>query len=448
MFQVGGFSSRDCRGLCRRSFLQAAFAAPFASGMAGRTFADDSQPNRKAKSVILLWLWGGPSHIDTFDPKPSAPMEIRGPFSAIATRTPGIHFSELFPRLAARSHLFSVVRSNTNLTAVHRIAGSIALTGGEGENGDDSYSPNFGSVVQRMRSGTNDLPPFITVTRGQLVTALGILKGYGGGKWGKAYDPFQVTCSQRSEVELPSLKLLDGLDPSRLHDRNRLLSDLDQIGRIGEQAEPENWNTNFQRAYRLLTSPDGKRTFDLNRESEKTKGKYGRTAFGQSCLLARRLVEAGVPYIQVNWSKWVENIYDSRTDFGWDTHWLNFEHMVDRHGPILDRALSGLLDDLNDRGLLDSTLVVAMGEFGRTPKVSAKGGRDHWPQCYSTCWAGAGIQSGRVVGGSDNRGYAPLSDPVTPEMVGTTILEQAGIDTAQRAELRIMPNGRIIDGLV
>ena len=171
-----------------------------------------------------------------------------------------------------------------------------------------------------MRSGTNDLPPFITVTRGQLVTALGVLKGYGGGKWGKAYDPFQVTCSQRSEVELPSLKLLDGLDPSRLHDRNRLLSDLDRIGRIAEQADPENWNANFQRAYRLLTSPEGKRAFDLNRESERTKGKYGRTAFGQSCLLARRLVEAGVPYIQVNWSKWVENIYDSRTDFGWDTH--------------------------------------------------------------------------------------------------------------------------------
>ena len=176
MFQVGGFSSRNCHGLRRRSFLQAAFTAPFALGMTGRNFADDSQPNRKAKSVIVLWQWGGPSHIDTFDPKPSAPMEIRGPFSTIATRNPGVHFSELFPRLAARSHLFSVVRSNTNLTSVHRVAGSIALTGGEGENGDESYSPNFGSVVQRKRSGRNDLPPFITVTRGQLVTALGVLK--------------------------------------------------------------------------------------------------------------------------------------------------------------------------------------------------------------------------------------------------------------------------------
>lgn len=448
MISVGGFSARGCHGMNRRSFVQAAFSVPFALGMSGTGFAADAPPMGQAKSVILLWLWGGPSHIDTFDPKPKAPMEIRGPFSAIPTKTPGMQFSELFPRLATRSDLFSVVRTNTNSTAVHRFAGSISLTGGKGDNGDDGYGPNFGSIVQKLHSGRNDLPPFITVTRGQLVTALGVMKGFGGGNWGKAYDPFPVHCSNTSAVDLPSLKLLDGLDPGRLNDRNHLLSDLDRIDRVGSQAEPQNWNTNYQRALRLLTSPEGKRAFDLSRESESTKGMYGKSAFGQGCLLARRLVEADVPYIQVNWSKWVENVYDGRTDFGWDMHSLNFEHLADRHGPILDRALSGLLDDLNDRGLLKSTLVVAMGEFGRTPLISKKNGRDHWPQCYSTLWAGGGTQPGRVVGKSDKRGYSPLTTPITPEMVGATILDRAGIDAVKRTELRVLPNGRIIDDLI
>ncbi len=152
--------------------------------------------------------------------------------------------------------------------------------------------------------------------------------------------------------------------------------------------------------------------------------------------------------MQVNWSEWVENIYDARTDFGWDTHWLNFEHMTDRHGPIFDRAASALLDDLDERGLLDSTLVLALGEFGRTPRISKNGGRDHWARCYSSLWAGGGIQPGRVIGTSDDRAYDPISDPVTPDMVGATILEQLGIRTEQRAELRVLPTGQVIDALL
>jgi len=274
------------------------------------------------------------------------------------------------------------------------------------------------------------------------------MKGFGGGRWGPVFDPFSVRCSDLGSVDLPALKLLDGLSIDRLSDRRRLLHEIDTLARKVQHADTEKWPENQQRAFRLLTSPEGRHAFDLSRESPRVRGMYGRTTFGQSCLLARRLVETGVPYVQVNWSQWVENIYDGRTDFGWDTHQLNFEHLTDRHGPILDRALSALLDDLKQRGLLESTLVVAMGEFGRTPKISASGGRDHWPQCYSSLWAGGGIQPGRVIGASDKRGYQPVTKPVTPAMVGATILELAGIGAEHRTRLRLVPDGHVIEGLL
>ena len=218
--------------------------------------------------------------------------------------------------------------------------------------------------------------------------------------------------------------------------------------RFNQSTHLRRWADHRLRAYELLATPEGRRAFDLTSEDPRTRGRYGRTQFGQSCLLARRLVEAEVPYIQVNWSKWVENIYDQRTDFGWDTHWLNFEHMADHHGPIFDRAASALLDDLRDRGLLESTLVVAMGEFGRTPRISASGGRDHWPRCYSSLWAGGGVQPGRVVGESDKTASDPVTGPITPDMVGTTMLELAGIRADQRAQLGVLPDSRVIDELV
>ncbi|MCH7726637.1 MAG: DUF1501 domain-containing protein [Planctomycetes bacterium] len=448
MIEIGGFQTSNCRAITRRCFVQASFALPLGYGLANAANENPPAESATAKSIILLWLWGGPSHIDTFDPKPKAPIEIRGPYTPIATRTPGLRFSELFPRLATRSHLFSVVRTNVNLTGVHRIAGSIALTGGEGQNGDDAYGPNFGSIVQRTRADDGDLPPFVSITQGELQTAAGVLKGFGGGRWGSAYDPFPVKCSDRGEVNLPTLKLLEGLGPRRLADRERLLREIDVRARFAEKSAPEKWRERQHRAFRLLTSNDGRRALDLSLEPERTRGKYGRTSFGQSCLLARRLVEAEVPYIQVNWSKWVENIYDTRTDFGWDTHWLNFEHLTDRHGPILDRALSALLDDLHERGLLDSTLVVTMGEFGRTPKISGNGGRDHWHQCYSSLWAGGGVRPGRAIGESDSHGNEPLTQPITPAMVGATMLELSGVRAQQRAELRVLPDGTLIDGLL
>lgn len=448
MFEVGSFRSHDCRGMSRRALLRFGAGLPLASAVGGLAAGAPGESVRPARSVILLWLWGGPSHLDTFDPKPEAPQEIRGPFSTMSTRTPGLHVSELFPRLATRSNRFSVIRSHHNHTSVHRVAGSIALSGNKGASGDSDYGPTIGSIVQRHRGGDGTLPRFVSITPGPLKTALGSVQGSGGGRWGRAYDPVAVRCSDTGEVNIPSLRLLDGLRLERLSDRRLLLGVLDRTTALANDARSAAWSDSFARAYRLLTSVEGRRVFDLSRESERIRGRYGASVFGQGCLLARRLVEAEVPFVQVNWSQYVENIYGTRTDFGWDTHWLNFEHMADRHGPILDRALSALLDDLSERGLLDSTLVVAIGEFGRTPKISGNAGRDHWPAVYSSLWAGGGVIPGQVIGQSDERAYAAVTEPITPDMVVTTMLQQAGVDTEGRARLRVFEEGRVIDGLV
>ncbi|MDP6445723.1 MAG: DUF1501 domain-containing protein [Pirellulaceae bacterium] len=433
----------------RRRFIQASCAGlPALLAGVCDAVGDEREPvTARAKSVVLLWMWGGPSQLDTFDPKPAAPAEIRGPFTSIQTRTPGLQFCELFPRLARRTDKMSVVRSQINYDNAHRIAGSIALTGGKGRNDVDAdYQPNFGSIVHRVLERRSKLPPFVAIGPGKMRTAIGELKGFGGGVWGSAYDPFPVHCSELADVELPTLRLAEGLSVGRLADRHALLKRLQQI-KSTDTANVAGWNHDARRALDLLTLKENHRTFDLRQESDASRGRYGFTQFGQSCLLARRLVEAHVPYIQVNWSQWVENIYDTRTDFGWDTHWLNFEHMADRHGPIFDRAMAALLDDLDERGLLKSTLVVAMGEFGRTPKISANGGRDHWQRCQSSLWAGGGVPGGQVIGASDKWAGDPTSNPISPEMVGATILELMGITTDQRAELRVLDGGTPVEGL-
>jgi hypothetical protein len=442
MLEIGSFPARDCQGVSRRAFLRAGLLAPVASSLAGlATRAATEAP--KAKSVLLLWLWGAPSHLDTLDPKPNAPVEFRGPFATIPTRTPSIRFTELLPRLAARNHMFSLVRSNRNFHSGHLEAGTIALTGAL--DGPGGLLPNFGSILAR-HCGGRDLPPFLALGRGSPRDVVGMMKGYGGGNWGKVYDPFPVNCSENGEVDLPSLKLLRDLTPQHLQDRRALLTELDRVRRQADRTDFQKWDATCHRAYALLTSPTARKALDLSRESKATRDAYGQTSFGQSCLLGRRLVEAGVPYVQVNWSQYVEAMTPN-CDFGWDTHIFNFELLPDRHCPIFDRAFAALLDDLGQRGLLESTLVVCMGEFGRTPRINPQAARDHWPNCYFSIWAGAGVRPGRVVGESDPRGEEPLTEPITPVMVGTTIAERAGIDSQARAELGVLRGGRVIHEL-
>jgi len=442
MIDVGSFRARTCQGVSRRTFLRAGFAAPFALAAGQGTLTAAEAP--KAKSVLLVWLGGGPSHLDLFDPKPKAPAEYRGPFTTIATRSPGIRFTELLPKLAARSHKFSLIRSNVNFHDGHREAGSIALTGAS--EAATIYPPNIGSIVARQR-GHEGLPRFISLARGPVGDGVGPIQGYGGGTWGRGYDPFMIGCTEKGQLEIPSLKLASGLTPTRLADRRYLLGELDRIGRDADSGRYEVWDHLRQRAHALLTSPEGVAALDLSREPAASRAAYGQTSFGQSCLLGRRLVEAGVPYVQVNWSRFVE-VYYPFADYGWDTHADNFGLISEWHGPLLDRVFSTLLDDLETRGLLATTLVICMGEFGRTPRINEIGSRDHWHPCYFSLWAGGGVQPGRTIGESDARGEHPVSDPITPAMVGTTVLELTGINSATRAELRVLAGGRVIHELL
>jgi hypothetical protein len=385
-----------------------------------------------------------------FDPKPNAIAEYRGPFSTIATRIPGVRFTELLPRLAERSRRFSLIRSNVNFDGNHRPAGSISLTGAAA--GPGGYPPNFGSILARQR-GAGALPSFISIARGPIGDGDGPVLGYGGGSWGKRHDPFMVSCSEAGRIDIPDLRLIDGLTPGRLADRRLLLHELDRVRRHVEEIERTSnpsqsaWTGLYQQAYALLASAPAREAFDLSREPARFRESYGRTAFGQSCLLGRRLVEAGVPYVQVNWSQYVEVFYPF-SDYGWDTHADNFGLLADWHCPLLDSVLATLLDDLEQRGLLRTTLVVCMGEFGRTPRINNIGSRDHWHPCYFSLWAGGGVQPGRAVGESDRRGEYPATEPITPAMVGATMLELAGVDSASRAQLRVLEDARVIHELL
>jgi len=244
------------------------------------------------------------------------------------------------------------------------------------------------------------------------------------------------------------LNFPSGLDASRLRDREGLLHDLDRLrGDVDRSGEFAGLDKFSREALEIVTNARAQTAFDLAREDAATRDRYGRTTAGQGCLLARRLVEARVPYVQVNWSQYVEAMTPN-CDFGWDTHIYNFEMLMDRHCPILDRVFSALLDDMQQRGLLEHTLVIGMGEFGRTPKINGQASRDHWPNCYFSIWAGAGIRPGRVIGESDKLGQDPITEPITPEMMGTTILHLAGLDSQARAEFRVLPGGRVIDELV
>lgn len=445
MLKIGQFRAGTCTGVTRRAFLQTAGSAAAGLGVAGLAAPALAAAPVRARSVLFLWLWGAPSHLDTFDPKPDAPSEYRGPFAPIATRTPGLQFSELLPQLADRSHLFNVVRSHVTFAPGHPDAGTFGLTGFAER--PEPVQPSFGAIVAKHRGHRGSLPPYVAVGRGIPKDVVRIVDGYGGGTLGKTYDPMFINCDEYGQAEIPSLKLLEGLNPLRIQDRKSLLGTLDQARRELDHVRYAEWDRTNDRAYNLLTRADARSVFDLTRESTDTRQRYGQSGFGQSCLLARRLVEAQVPFIQVNWSEYVEAITPN-CDFGWDTHIYNFELLQDRHCPIFDRALSALVDDLHERGLFESTLLVVMGEFGRTPRINGRAARDHWHRCYSGLWAGAGMPAGRVIGLSDKLGQDPVTTPYSPLMVGTTIAELAGMDTQARAEMNVLTGGTAIHELV
>ena len=452
MLFFGRQPSRTCQGLTRRSFLQIGGSTVLGLSLADRLRAGAPAAG-SAKSVILLWLWGGPAHLDTFDPKPNAPMEYRGPFSPIATKTVGLRITELFPQLAQLSDKFALIRSMYSHSNDHGVAGTIGLTGSAsgavdlgGKAAAGVARPATGAVVAKARIGTTTTPPFLVIG-GKLHQGKKAIIGEGGGSLGPMYDPFRLEYDPVSGTKIPGLTLSTGLTPERLSDRQTLMREFGKLDRVADGLRHAAAIDDYRaQAFRMLTSPKAVEMFDLSRESEKTVRRYGKTRFGQSCLLARRMVEGGVPFVQVNWSDHVEAEEDSG-DGGWDHHYRNFQIMQDRHAPWLDQSLSALLHDLGERGLLDSTLVLAYGEFGRTPKINDKAGREHWEKCYSALVAGGGVAGGRVIGESDARGEHPHAHPVTPTDLAATVHHCAGITSEKAATLGILTGGKVIEEL-
>jgi uncharacterized protein (DUF1501 family) len=460
MLLVGNRTTRTCAGPHRRAFLQVG-----ASSVLGLSLADllrvqaNGASGAKAKAVILLWLWGGPSQLDTFDPKPGAALDFRGPFGTIPTRISGVRFGELFPELAKHTDKLAVIRSLRTQSNDHGIAGTIGLTGsaagGTGLDGkplQGSARPALGSVVAKaiqtspQRKQGQGIHPF-WVIGGKLHQGKKAIIGEGGGPLGAAWDPFRLEYDPATGTKVPALQLPKELTPERMADRQKLLGALANADRRVSDLGAAGALTEYRgRALAMLTSPTAAAGFDLSKETDATKDAYGRTRFGQSCLLARRLVEAGVPFVQVNWSDHVEAEEDSG-DGGWDHHYRNFQIMQDRHAPWLDQSMSALLSDLHDRKMLDSTLVLAVGEFGRSPKINDKAGREHHPDCYCALAAGGGVKGGRFVGTSDKVAAKPADTPLTPADLNATVQHAIGLTSEQITGLGLTPAGRVIEEL-
>ncbi|WP_406694144.1 DUF1501 domain-containing protein [Singulisphaera sp. Ch08] len=457
MLNLGNSYEKTCSGSSRRAFLRVgtlgAFGLTLGDYLALRASAANGSP--PARAVIVLWLWGGPSHLDTFDMKPDAPVEYRGPFESIATTVPGLRVCELLPGLARRADRFALLRGLHHESNDHGVAGTIALTGtiagavglGGAEN-NRAMRPSTGAIVGRLKRGKpGSLPPYI-ILGSPLHQGLKRVVGEGGGSLGSTYDPFRLDYEPGVGLKLPDVTLPAGVDAARLGARWDLLQGLDHSSPNHQAAAlpSERLTRHYELARTLIASRQSLAALDVASESSKLREAYGPHRFGQCCLIARRLVESGIPFVQVNWSTHVEGPEDAG-DGGWDMHDRYFQVMQDRHGWMFDRALSALLDDLEDRGLLDSTLVVAVGEFGRTPKINDRAGRDHWNNCYSALLAGGGVQGGRVIGASDRRGELPKDRPVVPADLGTTILARLGIDTTALTGVGITPMGEVIEDL-
>lgn len=382
--------------------------------------AQAAKPMDKERSCIILWLAGGPSHLDLWDPKPDATEEVRGPFKAISTNVSGIQISEHLPKTARQADKYHIVRSMTSKEANHERATNYLLT---------SYLPlptmefpSMGSVVAKEKGGRNGLPPYVVIPEAGASMGSGFL--------GSAYNPFATSDPNAKNFKVRDLELPLGVTWERMNERKALLNLVDSKFRALE-ADPEmakGMDAFYERAYNLMSSPSAKKAFDLAQEPEALRDKYGRNPFGQGCLLARRLVEGGVRFITVSRG-------------GWDLHRDNFSTLKKTLLPELDQAYSALLEDLHRRGLLESTLVVLMGEFGRTPKVNKDAGRDHWSRVFSVCLAGGGVVGGRVLGASDKEGAEVKDRPVQVEDLAVTIYDRFGINT--RTEYHT-PQGRPI----
>lgn len=464
MFRFSGPPSKDLcdanLGSTRRDFLRVG-----GSGMLGMTLgtmlqgkalgeklaAEGSGPGwGKAKSIILVYLQGGPSHLDLWDPKKDVPDNVRSAFKTIPTKIPGVHFTEILPKLAKINDKFTMIRSmsySPNGLFNHTAAIYQMMTGyttdkvspsGQLEPPSPKDFPNFGSNIVRLRPNNQPMLPFVMLPR-PLQESNVIGKGGTAGFLGKAFDPYtlyprgdDMDMEKMSRIKIDDLQLRPDVFSARLRRRADLRDAVNaQMPAIEKAVESYDLDEHYTRALELIVSGRARDAFALSEEPDKLRDDYGRNTFGQSCLLARRLVEAGTKVVEVIWPKVANS-----DNHSWDQHKDLTKRMKDQSGPMLDSGLTTLISDLDSRGLLDETLVVAVGEFGRSPQkgLSTSGnnnsadGRDHWPYCYTACIAGAGIKKGYIHGTSDKTGSAPTEDPVHPGELLATIYHAFGIE--------------------
>jgi hypothetical protein len=410
----------EYNALSRRSFLKTGVQAGLLTGL-GLSMTElfalqsaDAAPGADpgtASAAVLIWLGGGPSHLDTFDLKPDAPKEIRGAFNPIETSVKGVRIGEHLPLLARQMDKVTLIRSMTTNEAAHERGTHYMMTGFEPLPGFGV--PSYGSVAAKFLPARTALPPYIAVPSEV---------AYGGaGFLGAALDPFCPGGDPNDGgFRVRDMELAGGVTIERMQRRRALREAVDSVFSRFEKGSDRvrTVNSFYQRAYALLASPEARAAFDMNQEKNEVRDAYGRNAFGQSLLLARRLVAGGVRFVTVQHG-------------GWDTHNNAFDALKNGVLPSFDRGLATFLADLKDHGLLQKTLVIVMGEFGRTPIINRDGGRDHHPRCFSVLLAGGGIKAGTVIGASDAKGFEPAERPVRPEELSATIYQCLGIDYTQ-----------------
>ena len=425
---TGDGSAHTCNGASRRDFLQIG-----SLGAAGLTMAQYAQakedgnvkPGHEERSCIMIFNLGAPSQLDTWDMKPDAPSEVRGPFSPIDTKGE-FQISEIFPGHAEIGDQFSLVRSTHHTgAAVHDAGWQMMQTGRQFSGGVNT--PHAGAVLSFLKGRRTDLPPFVVLPETMGRGGGNLPNGQAGGFLGKSHDPFALMADpSKKDFQVPDLLPPESIGDARLKRRQRLRDLVDET--VADFEATENaalLDENFQAAWRMMTSTQARDAFDLTKESQKTRDRYGMNRFGQCCLLARRLVESGVRFVTINTFL---TVFDEIT---WDIHgskpFTSIEGMKNIVAPMYDRGYSALISDLKERGMLDTTMVCTLAEFGRTPRVNPAGGRDHWPQCFTTYFAGGGVKGGQVVGASDPIGGVPADRPVQPADIVATIFHSLGL---------------------
>ena len=435
---------RQCNGVSRRHVLRIGASGLLTGLSLPRLLelqARAATPGEaKAKACIFLFLEGGPPHQDMWDPKPDAPAEIRGPFKTISTSVPGTFFTEHCALSAKIAHKFALVRSHSHTDNGHSTGYHYVMTGrrpsfpdGENPIPNNELYPSLGSIVSRELGAKTSIPPYINMPHP--------MAAGGSGFYGAEHSPFVIEADpSQPDFEVKDLLLPKRMTAQRLDRRRRLLSGLENRAQRGS-GPAEAMSTYYEKAYSLITSPEAKQAFDLQAESDATRDRYGRTQFGQCALLARRLVEAGCRFVGVDGP-------------GWDVHFNCFPSLEGDLIPPADRAFSALVNDLEDRGLLNDTLVVMMGEMGRTPRINAQAGRDHWSMAQCILFAGGGTKPGIVIGSTDEQAAAPRSDPVSIPDLLKTICQLMGIDASKEyltplgRPVPIVDGGQLIPGLV